>query len=474
MSYYILYFSLYIGAFLLSVMGLWFTVIVTGIDRWSKRFFVCYFLDFMLCCLTSIVGITFRYYVVPRAMYFFTLLLATLLLSVPLPMMTVYLLHCCGEKMRSNRLLQAVLALWAVFFVLLLSVPFIDGFAYVTPENQYYRGPLYPLLQAPMIAILLFNFAGTIRRRAQMSHKTFLSFIIAQVPMEIMLIVNLFVDALALFDISYVVSALAMYSLILSDQIEHDLHRQQEIALKEREIAEQQRKIAGQQREIANQRSRVMVLQMRPHFIYNTLMGIYSLCNLDPIKARQVTMDFTNYLRSNFSAVASDSTIPFSEELEHTRAYLAVEKAHYGDMLVVDWNTTFSNFRLPPLTLQPIVENAVKHGIDLDSEPLHISIRTRHKEGLQSNPFMQDFQENPARPLTGNRTDSGTEIIVEDTGPGFDHSDESKPHTTLENIRQRLEMMCGGSMIIRSREGGGTVVTVMIPDSTTPSAGYDA
>ncbi|MBQ9606327.1 MAG: hypothetical protein IJV16_04050 [Lachnospiraceae bacterium] len=54
---------------------------------------------------------------------------------------------------------------------------------------------------------------------------------------------------------------------------------------------------------------------------------------------------------------------------------------------------------------------------------------------------------------------------MEDTGPGFDPSDESKPHTALENIRQRLDMMCGGSMTIKPREGGGTVVTITIPDS---------
>ena len=88
-------------------------------------------------------------------------------------------------------------------------------------------------------------------------------------------------------------------------------------------------------------------------------------------------------------------------------------------MLVVDLNTPFTQFRLPPLTLQPIVENAVKHGMNPYLGVLHISIRTRH-------------------------TDFGAEITVEDTGSGFTPSDESKPHTTLENIRQRLEMMCEG------------------------------
>jgi sensor histidine kinase YesM len=86
------------------------------------------------------------------------------------------------------------------------------------------------------------------------------------------------------------------------------------------------------------------------------------------------------------------------------------------------------------------VENAVKHGIDLDSEPLRISIRTRD-------------------------TDSGTEIIVEDTGPGFDPIKTEEPGIALNNIRQRLELMCGGSLTIVPNEGGGTVVTIKIPDS---------
>ena len=211
------------------------------------------------------------------------------------------------------------------------------------------------------------------------------------------------------------------------------------------------------QREIASQRTSIMVLQMRPHFIYNTLMSIYSLCDLEPQKARQITLDFTNYLRRNFNAISSDSTIPFSKELEHTRAYLAVEQAQYDDKLIVTYDTPYTQFHLPPLTLQPIVENAVKHGIDPEGDPLSISIRTRHKEGLQSN---------PARSLTEERKDSAAEIIVEDNGTGFNPSDGSKPHTTLENIRQRLEMMCGGSMTITPRAGGGTVVTLVIPDST--------
>ena len=109
-------------------------------------------------------------------------------------------------------------------------------------------------------------------------------------------------------------------------------------------------------------------------------------------------------------------------------------------MLAVEYDTPDTQFRLPPLTLQPIVENAVKHGMDPDSGPLHIRIRTQH-------------------------TDSCTSIIVEDSGPGFDPSIKIKPHTTLANIRQRLEMMCGGSLAFTAGENGGAVATVTIPDS---------
>ena len=426
MSEQINYFYYFItgGALLLSVAGLWFTALIPEIDRFGKRFFLCFFVTLLLASVSVLVEMILHDYPISDHAILFLLILETLLLSLPMPMQTFFLLHCLGEVLRTSRLLRTVLGLWTVFFVILAGIPFIDGFIYVTPENEYSRGFLYPLILTPMITILLLNFIHTIRYRARLSHKVFLSFVIAQVPMAFTLIVNLFVDIVPLFDISYVLSALTMYGIILSDQIEKERHLQQEII--------------RQQREIAHERFSVMVLQMRPHFIYNTLMSIHSLCRLNPQKAGQLTMDFTNYLRKNFNAVASDRTIPFSTELEHTRAYLAVEQAQYDDMLVVDYDTPFIQFRLPPLTLQPIVENAVKHGINPYAGALHIFIRTRHK-------------------------DHGTEITVEDTGPGFDPSDESKPHIALKNIRERLEMMSGGNMIIMPRDGGGTIVKLTIP-----------
>nr|MCR5844063.1 histidine kinase [Oscillospiraceae bacterium] len=350
MSYWIplFYFFLTGAALLLSAIGLWFTAIVPGIDRWSKRFFLTYFSVLMVNCLFGLVEMFFQYYPMPRPVILLVLFVESLILPLAMPMLTVYLLHCSGEDRRKSRLLRAVLALCVVFLILLVCSVFLDGFFTITPDRQYCRGPLYPLLPLPMTAIMLLNLAGTIKRRKLLSHKAYLSVLTAILPMTVALFVHLFVDVFWLIDISTVLSALSMYSLILSDQIEKDLDHQQEIA--------------RQQMEIANQRASIMVLQMRPHFIYNVMTSIYSLCSQDPSLARQVVLDFTTYLRKNFTAIASSAPIPFSSELEHTRAYLAVEQALYEDSLMVEYDTPHTLFHVPPLTLQPIVENSVKHG----------------------------------------------------------------------------------------------------------------
>ena len=404
---------------LVSVIGLWFTAIMPGIDRWSKRFFRSLFTLFILLNIIGFLDTIIYIYPVPMWIMYLMIILESVLLSLSLLMMTAYLLHCCGENVRSSRLFHAVLGLWGVFVVMLTIPLFTEVFYYFTPDGRYWRGAWYPVLLLPMIIAMLLTIAGMIRWRERLSRKAFLSFLITLLPITCVLVMDMFIELYPLIDISIVISALSMYSLILSDQIEQDLQRQ---------------------REIANQRASIMVLQMRPHFIYNTMTSIYCLCKQDPQLAQQVIMDFTTYLRKNFSAISSATPITFSSELEHTRAYLAVEQAQYEDSLFVDYDIQHKYFRVPPLTLQPIVENAIKHGRDPYAGPFRISIRTR-------------------------KTDSGSEIVVADNGRGFDPADDSEPHIALKNIKERLEMMCNGEMTITPNDGGGTVVTVIIPDS---------
>ena len=414
------------AALMLALLGLGAAAIVPGINRWDKRFFIVYFL-----CLTLYVGFGLTEMIsytrpVAKSVLNIILYCDSLFPSVLMPLMTVYLLHCCGENWRHSALFRVVAVLWIVFFSVLNAAPFTTWFYYVSPEDQLVRGSLYPLMIAILDVIMVLNLAGVICWRKKVSKRVYSAFLVGLLPIAIALFIHCFVSVFELLTVSTVISELSMFGIILSDQIDQNLRSKREIA--------------DQQREIAQQRARIMLLQMRPHFIYNTMMGIYYLCKQDPDLAQQVTLDFTTYLRKNFTAIASEDLIPFSEELEHTRAYLAVEQAQFEDSLLIDYDTPHTDFRVPPLTLQPIVENAIKHGMDQDSEPLRIFIRTR-------------------------ATDSGSEIIVENSGADFKPADDNEPHIALKNIRQRLQMMCGGRMTITPREGGGTVVKVTIPDS---------
>ena len=415
----IFYFSIISSALMLSLLGLWFAATMPGIGRWNKRFFVYFFIALLLCCVSGLADtILSNFYITSTVLYSCVVFLECLILSLPLLMQTVYLLHSSGESIRSNWLFRTVFGLWAAYCVLLAVVSYRTVFTFQPMDNQYYRMPQYLLMLLALVAIQALNFAATIRYRARLTHKVFLGFSFALLPMTVGLILQMFIDVFPLIDIAYIISALVMYSFALSDQVEQDLRRQ---------------------REIANQRASIMVLQMRPHFIYNTMTSVYCLCKQNPDQAQKVILDFTTYLRKNFTAIASETPIPFSAELEHTRAYLAVEQAQYEESLFVDYDTPHTMFLVPPLTLQPIVENAVKHGRDPYAGPFHISIRTR-------------------------KTESASEIIVADDGVGFQPADGSEPHLALKNIQERLEMMCGGSLAIASNDGGGTVVTVTIPD----------
>ena len=125
MSYYILNLILSGAALLLSVMGLWFTIIIPGINRWNRRFFLIYFLIFLLCCLYSFFEMAFQYYIGPGSVFIVLLFMESILLSIPQPMLTVYLLHSCGENIRSGNLFRTVLGLWVIYCLVLLSVTMV-------------------------------------------------------------------------------------------------------------------------------------------------------------------------------------------------------------------------------------------------------------------------------------------------------------------------------------------------------------
>ena len=210
------------------------------------------------------------------------------------------------------------------------------------------------------------------------------------------------------------------------------------VAEKAKELEKEKIKLDA---ELAQNRISTLMSQIHPHFIYNTLGSVEQLCELDPPKAAKLVNDFSKYLRGNFSEIDNPKLIRVSKELEHTEYYISIEKVRFPDVEFVA-EMTCCDFCIPALTIQPIVENAVKHGI------------LRREEGGKV--IVKIYE-----------TDSSYFISVKDNGVGFNVVEiEQKNHIGLRNIRSRLEAMCGGVLHIESIIGVGTKITVEIPKET--------
>ena len=189
----------------------------------------------------------------------------------------------------------------------------------------------------------------------------------------------------------------------------------------------------------AQQRIKIMMSQIQPHFLYNSLSTIQVLCHTDPEKAAEVTGNFSSYLRRNLSSLDEPGLIPFEKELEHTKAYVQIEETRFPN-IHVKYDIQDSDFSLPPLTLQPMVENAIRHGVRIRDEGIIevIALQLGYCH----------------------------ELLIRDNGVGFDAEavkTADKSHVGLRNVQSRIESMCGGTMTIDSRVGEGTTVIIRIP-----------
>ncbi len=189
----------------------------------------------------------------------------------------------------------------------------------------------------------------------------------------------------------------------------------------------------------AEQRIQIMMTQIQPHFLYNTIATIRALCRTDADKAGEVAEKFGDYLRQNLESLDSDGLIPFRKELEHTRIYAKIEMVRF-DNIRVEYDIQDDRFYLPPLSVQPLVENAIRHGVRIRDEGI---VRISTWRGEDSH-----------------------EIAVWDNGTGFDVSELNSAyssHIGIRNVRERIEGMCNGTLQVKSRQGEGTIVTITIP-----------
>ncbi|MGN0345733.1 MAG: sensor histidine kinase [Lachnospiraceae bacterium] len=234
--------------------------------------------------------------------------------------------------------------------------------------------------------------------------------------------------------------AFILYVIILGIMLLFQYGEQEtQLAEKNRQLAENERLLAENTRQLTESRIATMISQIQPHFIYNTLGTIEQFCLEDPEKASSLVHEFSLYLRGNFVELDNVMPIRISQEMEHVRHYVGIEQIRFPDMQV-KYDLQAGEFFVPALTVQPLVENAIKHGL-------------------------MGLEEGGTIVISTYETGKNYVICVEDDGVGFDKSalTDGKSHVGLKNIRGRVEAICGGSLHIDSTLGKGTKAEILIP-----------
>ena len=212
-------------------------------------------------------------------------------------------------------------------------------------------------------------------------------------------------------------------------------------ALEEKQQDEARARQAAVEARLSSLESRI-----RPHFLFNTLNSISELVHEDPVRAEQLIEDLSALLRSSLDA-SHQSTIRLGDELRLVENYLSIERARFGDRVrpTIDVPAAMLEAAVPPFSLQPLVENAVKHGVARSPEGVHIGV-------------------------SASRVGDALTVAVEDDGPGFSEA-ALPPGHGLETLTSRLDALYGARASLRvARDGGRTRVTLMLPFSAMPAA----
>lgn len=324
----------------------------------------------------------------------------------------------------SKALNYTVYSVTLVSLILLVINIFYPIYFDFTPE--YTRAKWFVLANLPVATEVLFCTYILIKYRSKFeSYEKLAMSVYLILPVASVIIQSLFYG-LSLVSLANSISC-AVVCLIL--QLE-----------REKEIAEKDKKIAELDREAVLNQVNISISQLQPHFLYNSLNAIQYLCQTDPVLADEIIGTFAKYLRMNMDSLTQKKPIDFDRDLEHLENYLSIEKLRFPKISFI-YDIRERNFKVPPLTLQPLVENAVKYGV-----------RTNKKDGYVK--------------ISTYKHDDSYYIEIKDNGCGFDINkiyEDNKSHIGIYNTRSRLQAMCGGKLEIQSEIGKGTTVMITIP-----------
>lgn len=322
---------------------------------------------------------------------------------------------------RAKKISHGIVRVVCAVDILFAFISPVTGSIYYVTDDGYQRGPLFvisqlvPLFCYLLCIVLVAMYNEKLKRREAVF---FLLYIFIPFAGNV---AQMFLRGIAVVNVG---SSFVILFILVNIQIEH------EVTLKQRE------------KELSEQRTDIMLSQIQPHFLYNTLGIIACLCKNDPEKAEKATKEFSNFLRGNMDSLKKREPIPFEKELEHIKSYLYLEQQRFQEQLRVVYDIKTTAFFVPSLSLQPLVENAVRHGIMQKKEGGTVILRTEESEETAIVTII----------------DNGIGIDQAKTLPDLgDHN-----HIGIENVRRRIQAVVNGDMEIESSDEG-TVVTIRIP-----------
>ncbi len=345
-----------------------------------------------------------------------------------------YTVYSVEKEYRTHRMLLIVTGIGAfngLFYMIAQSRSFIFSIDPVT--NLYHRGAGFGIWSA----LILLETAGTIVyltiKREHIEKRRFIAIMSFVILPLIASVLQIFIYGFSLSNIAIIIASAILFGQAVNSNT--------------RTLVEQTLFIENQEKILEDLRTQIALSQIKPHFLYNALNSIYVLCDQDPPKAKKLINNLSEYLRTDIGSIGTGKTIPFEKELDHTNVYLEIEKARFGDRFVVEYDIEVTDFNIPPLTIQPLVENAVKHGVckKSPSDPGVITIRTEQGYGF-------------------------VKIIIADNGVGFDLAEynamdkSSTDKIGIANVRDRLKILENSEMNVFSEPGKGTRVEIIIPN----------
>lgn len=318
----------------------------------------------------------------------------------------------------------AIYCVTALGAVLVEVSQFTDFLYYIDENNFYHRTDNFYISQVVAIVGMVLAAYMMFYHRKRYSLEMFLALLSYMFLPLMALIIQMFVYGVALLNIAIAISMLMIYA-------SWQLDRTRENERMAKRLLEQERRLNKQQQDI-------MMSQIQPHFIFNSLTAIAALCEKQPKQARDATISFAEFLRANINGLKNPEPIPFYREQENIENYVTLEQIRFGDQLEIRYDIQTDRFKVPILSVQPLVENAVKHGIKQSGI---VEIRTRELADAY-------------------------EIVVQDNGIGYDGSfvpDDGRVHVGVENIRSRFRDQVHATLTYEIPPEGGTIARVRIP-----------